>query len=272
MLDNKRCAAPSGKLQEVTVLPIVLPYAPFTKDWTNPRRPCRKGCATFNNERGDDYLEQIGMPDEENMRHWSHHHSPDTVDDPVFRAAMRATNTVSFVFGLEVTWSLIQQRKQDEEDRKAMEAIQEAGEEEFVCSEAIADDDDADDEEKKMDLTFATINEVKDDSPSDESKASAWRSPKDENTRPSPTYKTLEVPTPDTNLSQSDDSIVEAIIMSSQKSSQPSIMSSQSSPATTEWECSTCTLFNKKSLRKCDACGTKRPKMGVKRPLVDVIP
>ena len=151
-----------------------------------------EGCATFNNERGDDYQEQIGMPDEENMRHWSHHHSPDTVDDPVFRAAMRATNTVSFVFGLEVTWSLIQQRKQDEEDRKAMEAIQEAGEEEFVCSEAIADDDDADDEEEKMDLTFATINEVKDDSPSDESKASAWRNPKDENTRPSPTYKNLK--------------------------------------------------------------------------------
>ena len=51
-----------------------------------------------NNERGEDYQDQIGMPDEENMRHWSHHHTSDTVDDPVFRAAMRGFDSVSFVF------------------------------------------------------------------------------------------------------------------------------------------------------------------------------
>ena len=77
-------------------------------------------CAFVNNERGEDFQEQIGMPDEENMRHWSHHHSVDTVDDPVFRAAMRGYDSVSFVFGLEVTWSLIQQRQQEEEERAAM--------------------------------------------------------------------------------------------------------------------------------------------------------
>ena len=60
------------------------------------------------NSRGDDFQEKIGMPKEENMRHWSHHYSTDTVDDPVLRAAMRCLNDVSFVFGLEVTWSLIQ--------------------------------------------------------------------------------------------------------------------------------------------------------------------
>ncbi|KAL7581624.1 hypothetical protein ACA910_022177 [Epithemia clementina (nom. ined.)] len=76
------------------------------------------------NERGDNYQEQIGMPDEENMRHWSHHHSTDTVDDPIFRAAMRGCDAVSFVFGLEVTWSLIQQRQQEEEERQAMEALE----------------------------------------------------------------------------------------------------------------------------------------------------
>ena len=84
--------------------------------------------ADVDNERGDDYQEQIGMPDEENMRSWSHHHTTDTVDDPIFRAAMRGTDAVSFVFGLEVTWSLIQQRQQEEEERLAMqelEAIQE---------------------------------------------------------------------------------------------------------------------------------------------------
>ena len=98
-------------------------------------------CANVHNERGDDYQEQIGMPDEENMRHWSHHHRTDTVDDPVFRAAMRGCDAVSFVFGLEVTWSLIQERQQEEEERQAMEALNaiETGEE--------SDDDDDDDDD-----------------------------------------------------------------------------------------------------------------------------
>jgi len=78
----------------------------------------------IHNERGDDYQEQIGMPDEENMRSWSHHYNTDTVDDPVFRAAMRGFDAVSFVFGLEVTWSLIQQRQEEEEERAAMEELE----------------------------------------------------------------------------------------------------------------------------------------------------
>ena len=81
-------------------------------------------CAFIHNERGEDFQDQIGMPDEENMRHWSHHHSSDTVDDPVFRAAMRGYDSVSFVFGLEVTWSLIQQRQQEEEEKQAMLEIE----------------------------------------------------------------------------------------------------------------------------------------------------
>uniref|UniRef100_A0A7S2KDU5 RanBP2-type domain-containing protein n=1 Tax=Leptocylindrus danicus TaxID=163516 RepID=A0A7S2KDU5_9STRA len=80
--------------------------------------------ADESNERGEDYQEQIGMPDEENMRSWSHHFSTDTCDDPIFRAAMRGFDNVSFVFGLEVTWSLIQQRQQEEEEQKAMEALE----------------------------------------------------------------------------------------------------------------------------------------------------
>jgi hypothetical protein len=79
--------------------------------------------ALVKNERGDDYQEQMGMPDEENMRAWSHHYSTDTVDDPIFRAAMRGTDAVSFVFGLEVTWSLIQERQQEEEARLAMDEL-----------------------------------------------------------------------------------------------------------------------------------------------------
>jgi hypothetical protein len=81
-------------------------------------------CISLRNERGEEYQEQIGMPDEENMRQWSHHHSTDTVDDPVFRAAMRGFDSVSFVFGLEVTWSLIQERQQEEEERLAMKELE----------------------------------------------------------------------------------------------------------------------------------------------------
>jgi hypothetical protein len=110
-----------------------------------------EACANLHNDRGDDYQEQIGMPDEEDMRQWSHHHSVDTVDDPVFRAALRGRDVVSFVFGLEVTWvrisvavateisstdvishslpfsciqSLIQERQQEEEERIALEALE----------------------------------------------------------------------------------------------------------------------------------------------------
>lgn len=113
------------------------------------------------NERGEDFQDQIGMPDEENMRSWSHHHKTDTVDgkqlfdcvksffyfdnpiicsisliDPIFRAAMRGYDQVSFVFGLEVTWSLIQQRQQDEEERQAMLELEKMDE-----IEAAFDDD-----------------------------------------------------------------------------------------------------------------------------------
>jgi hypothetical protein len=59
--------------------------------------------AMASNERSEDFQEQIGMPDEENMRSWSHHYDVSSCDDPIFRAAMRGTDAVSFVFGLEVT-------------------------------------------------------------------------------------------------------------------------------------------------------------------------
>jgi hypothetical protein len=123
--------------------------------------PVDAACANTNNERGEDFQEQIGMPDEENMRSWSHHYDTDTVDDPVFRAAMRGCDSVSFVFGLEVTWSLIQQRQQEEEEREAMkelEAIQELEEalkeeagESSLGDEGIVDGGTA--ESPKLDVT-----------------------------------------------------------------------------------------------------------------------
>lgn len=103
-------------------------------------------------ERGDDYQEQIGMPDEENMRHWSHHYKVDTVDDPVFRTAMQGSDAVSFVFGLEVTWSLIQQRQQAEEERVALEALEGMDD----ASNMDAKEDSSDDEDENEETTTSS--------------------------------------------------------------------------------------------------------------------
>ncbi|KAL7498005.1 hypothetical protein ACHAWT_008513 [Skeletonema menzelii] len=99
-------------------------------------------------ERGEDYQEQLGMPDEENMRSWSHHHTTDTVDDPIFRAAMHGYDAVSFVFGLEVTWSLIQERQQEEEERKAMEELEKIDELEEAFAAAKKGEEESDDDEE----------------------------------------------------------------------------------------------------------------------------
>ena len=122
---------------------------------------CIPTCAVTN-ERGDDYQEQIGMPDEENMRHWSHHHSTDTVDDPVFRAAMRGYDAVSFVFGLEVTWSLIQQRQQEEEERLAMEALENCARSEGHVSEAESKEDDHNPVSSSKDTESASRKPIED--------------------------------------------------------------------------------------------------------------
>ena len=131
--------------------------------------------AAIINERGDNYQEQLGMPEEENMRSWSHHHTTDTVDDPVFRAAMRGFDSVSFVFGLEVTWSLIQQKQQEEEEKQAMlelQAIQEMNEEE-------EDEDDAeegggeDDAEPNDGKENATMEHASGTAPHDEEEESS---------------------------------------------------------------------------------------------------
>ncbi|CAM9643647.1 unnamed protein product, partial [Chrysoparadoxa australica] len=74
-------------------------------------------------ERGKSFQEQLGMPKEEDLNSWSHHYSTDTVDDPVFKAAMAGTDEslVSFVFGLEVTWDLLEMQLAQEAEAKALE-------------------------------------------------------------------------------------------------------------------------------------------------------
>ncbi|CAM9433709.1 unnamed protein product, partial [Phaeothamnion confervicola] len=70
------------------------------------------------------FQEQLGMPKEEDLNSWSHHHTTDTVDDPVFRAALAGTgdSLVSFVFGLEVTWGLLQAQELADTERATIVA------------------------------------------------------------------------------------------------------------------------------------------------------
>lgn len=239
-----------------------------------------EGCATVDNKRGDDYQEQIGLPDEENMRNWSHHHTTDTVDDPIFRAAMRGCDSVSFVFGLEVTWSLIQQRQQEEEDRKAMEAIEEVGEEEVeAAAMENSDDEDEDSSDDEGETEFDATNadgataeengENQADGPhntsEDEDSVSSNVKEMAEDGNESPREK-------DTSPTETFDSPKEEL--DSDIENEPPSQGSTSnlkSPAKDEWQCLACTLFNKKGMRKCDACGVRKPaQSGLKRPIDEV--
>ena len=73
------------------------------------------------NDDGDDddeYVEQEGCPDEEDFNRWSHHSSVRSCyGDEMLQTAMsmgdndeHGDNTISFIFGLEVNWDLLQQK------------------------------------------------------------------------------------------------------------------------------------------------------------------
>jgi Bromodomain/Zn-finger in Ran binding protein and others len=292
--------------------------------------------AHLQNERGDDYQEQIGMPDEENMRSWSHHHTTDTVDDPIFRAAMRGCDAVSFVFGLEVTWSLIQQRKQEEEERLAMqelEAIQELGDDgneeaddnapndagddslpskakpkgkvsvkdedagtddtpASPCPDDVGSDDVSDNDEDNDEQDGNDVAKEEDES-NDEGSAVLSESGDNSDDEDAEDSMTQEDPivarertqtTPKVNSSESHSLKLEE---ESGDTTETSPYSSESTtsflsppdelpdkenampagPSPNEWPCPTCTLYNRKALRKCSACGTKKPQQGTKRPI-----
>lgn len=50
---------------------------------------------------------QLGLPNDDDLANWSHHASVRTVDDEVLKSAMRGSNLISFVFGVEVTADLV---------------------------------------------------------------------------------------------------------------------------------------------------------------------
>ena len=64
-------------------------------------------------EDEDDFenVPQIGCPDEEDFNKWSHHCSVNTCDDEALRRAVSDSEAVSFLFGLEVNWDLLQEKQ-----------------------------------------------------------------------------------------------------------------------------------------------------------------
>jgi hypothetical protein len=68
-----------------------------------------------------EFQPQVGMPLEEDLNNWSHHWTVGTIDDPIMRDALVGAggeDVVSFVFGLEVTWDLLQRFPQPSEDKE----------------------------------------------------------------------------------------------------------------------------------------------------------
>ena len=206
--------------------------------------------ASYLNERGEDYQEQIGMPDEENMRNWSHHYSTDTVDDPIFRAAMRGYDAVSFVFGLEVTWSLIQQRQQEEEERQAMlelEKIQEIDEAFELESANEENEGEADEGYSGKTTEESSINvSGKEDEDSIVEPEETGDAEADENGDNQPAY----------GNSGSTHSEMGELLPNDAKQNE-----STSAPADDNmWSCQACTYLNKKCKKTCVMCNAKKNK------------
>ena len=189
------------------------------------------------------------------MRNWSHHHNTNTVDDPIFRAAMRGYNSVSFVFGLEVTWDKLQKRQNDEEDLRAMNELEELEELQNLQEE--------DNEENKVDQDFKTTECVVggntnndqlhlEDDP-DDLKPKADPDSDDSNS----SIAEVEVGSPssddnDNDIDNSPDT-PGAIVIDSTTGAE--VM--EALPAGV-WTCGKCTMDNPISKRKCCTCLSKR--------------
>jgi hypothetical protein len=238
-------------------------------------------CAFVNNERGDNFQEQIGMPDEENMRHWSHHHSSDTVDDPVFRAAMRGFDSVSFVFGLEVTWSLIQQRQQEEEEKQAMlelECIQELDEDEIEKTTDVSKEITKEEcnqgvvevvEGEVLDISSVegeeadsaeTTEEVAEDNEMEDTKEPSENSSSQETkeTEAEPVEICEEKKDDDHDMNDEISVSVKKELSRGEAPQAPlSTPDKKRSPASKGWVCVSCTFENTASKKKCAMCGYK---------------
>ena len=234
-----------------------------------------ESCAHLKNERGDDYQEQIGMPDEENMRAWSHHHTTDTVDDPIFRAAMRGYDSVSFVFGLEVTWGKIQQRQQEEEDRAAMKELEDMEELQKLEEDPEDKNEVAQKSENTEDLSVGeaddpmqvkSAEEIIAPDDDDESVQLAEEGTDSSSVEDSPeTDLDGNIKPPDGQIIESSSgnilsssTAVEVLSVEDIEDSSPQDHALPQNENT--WVCHRCTMDNNMATRKCKTCKANRPR------------
>lgn len=71
-------------------------------------------------ENGEEVVEQEGCPEESDFNKWSHHCSVNTCDDELLQRAMGDDTTISFVFGLEVNWSLLLAKQEETREENEM--------------------------------------------------------------------------------------------------------------------------------------------------------
>ena len=227
-----------------------------------------EGGGIASSERGDNFQEQIGMPDEENMRCWSHHHTVETVDDPIFRAAMRGFDSVSFVFGLEVTWSLIQQQKQEDEEKQAMLELEEAQRcnPEEGLDEGEGSSDESVDETKlvasnaEVDLTTGAMVDVENTEQHELSNASDDRSL--DLGEGDATECMVSVSSSDASLHVLKDK--QALLSDGQSqdievdTDTDGISVATKNESTVKWICTKCTYYSSPSRKTCGMCRTKR--------------
>lgn len=77
------------------------------------------------NEDEYDFIEQDGCPEDSDLNHWSHHTNLKTIDDDLLKLSMNDDlQTISFVFGLEVNFQLLQQNEELQKDEKELKRLE----------------------------------------------------------------------------------------------------------------------------------------------------
>ena len=118
----------SGADRELEELKILAPFSILSKFvylWgelvprlsalaSNSSDPDRNDTEHIGDE--DEWVPQEGCPEEEDFNRWSHHCGAATTDDECLRRATEGDSSVSFVFGLEINWDLLQNRQEAQRD------------------------------------------------------------------------------------------------------------------------------------------------------------
>jgi hypothetical protein len=171
---------------------------------------------------------------------------------------MRGFDAVSFVFGLEVTWSLIQQRQQDEEERLAL------GELECLQEDDEGEDDECGETEDRntppktsLEVAATSSDQIDVDVEISEEVAGEPHEPSS-----SPCVEAVAVACCDAG-SPGENSSFSAPVENNERVAIAEVVADgptrkETAAAKSTWSCGVCTLMNKKAARKCSACGSKR--------------